>query len=159
MAHLTSAHTLSASLVSSQSRNGSLNVTKLPLSSLAGININGLGSKHQARGLIRNKPFQTIITSAIAAPPRSESAAKSGEGHSALRQGLGNVGEVPPALVPWLLRLAHVKSKITGGDSNVALQESARGVLLWKVGFYSLSSFALRETKPFIEEKNSVLKK
>jgi hypothetical protein len=34
--------------------------------------------------------------------------------------------------MPWLLRLAHVKSRITGGDSGAALQESARGLLLWK---------------------------
>ncbi len=39
-----------------------------------------------------------------------------------------------PVHMPWLLRLAHVKSKIAGGDSNTALQESARGLLLWKVG-------------------------
>jgi hypothetical protein len=35
--------------------------------------------------------------------------------------------------MPWLLRLAHIKSRITGGDSNVALQESARGLRMWKV--------------------------
>ena len=40
-----------------------------------------------------------------------------------------------PVLMPWLLRLAHVKSKVAGGDSAAALQESARGLLLWKVGW------------------------
>lgn len=56
------------------------------------------------------------------------------DGHSALLQGLGEVGDVAPTHMPWLLRLAHVKSKVAGGDSNTALQESARGLLLWKVG-------------------------
>ena len=55
------------------------------------------------------------------------------EGHSALLQGLGEVGDVAPVHLPWLLRLAHVKSKVAGGDSNTALQESARGLLLWMV--------------------------
>jgi hypothetical protein len=55
------------------------------------------------------------------------------EGHHALSKGLGQVGDVATAHLPWLLRLAHVKSKITGGDSGVSLQESAQGLLLWKV--------------------------
>ncbi|GAB4823718.1 hypothetical protein N2152v2_010764 [Parachlorella kessleri] len=54
------------------------------------------------------------------------------EGHSALLRGLGDVGDVAPVHLPWLLRLSHVKSKVAGGDSNTALQESARGLLLWK---------------------------
>lgn len=64
--------------------------------------------------------------------PASHAHKKAGEGHSALLQGLGSVGDVPPALMPWLLRLAHVSSKVAGGDSAAALQDAARGVLTWK---------------------------
>lgn len=71
-------------------------------------------------------------STAVAAPPRPSAPPASGEGHFALLQGLGNVGEVSPALMPWLLRLAHVQSRAAGGDSGAALQQSARGVLLWK---------------------------
>lgn len=57
---------------------------------------------------------------------------RSGDGHSALLQGLGAIGDVPPALMPWLLRLAHVRSGISGGDSAASLQSTAGGTLLWK---------------------------
>lgn len=76
--------------------------------------------------------FGRLTISAVAAEAPAKPAA-AGEGHSALLQGLGEVGDVAPVHMPWLLRLAHVKSKIAGGDSNTALQESARGLLLWKV--------------------------
>lgn len=74
-------------------------------------------------------PFHAVMSPA---EPSSPALKSSGEGHSALLQGLGDVGDVPPALMPWLLRLAHVKSKVTGGDSSAALQDAARGILLWK---------------------------
>lgn len=35
--------------------------------------------------------------------------------------------------MPWLLRFSHVNSKITGGDSAAALQDAARGLLVWKM--------------------------
>jgi uncharacterized protein with von Willebrand factor type A (vWA) domain len=57
---------------------------------------------------------------------------KSSSGHSALLQGLGDVGDVPPALMPWLLRLSHVSCRVDGGDSAAALQDAARGILTWK---------------------------
>ncbi|KAG7670575.1 hypothetical protein Ndes2437B_g05113 [Nannochloris sp. 'desiccata'] len=67
------------------------------------------------------------------APARpTSSTKKSGSGHSALLQGLGDVGDVPPTLMPWLLRLSHVSCRIAGGDSAAALQDAARGVLTWK---------------------------
>ncbi len=70
-----------------------------------------------------------LVVAAVAAP-----AAPGREGgHTALLHGLGEVGDVPAVHMPWLLRLAHIKSRITGGDSTVALQESARGLLMWKV--------------------------
>ncbi|KAK9816841.1 hypothetical protein WJX72_005809 [[Myrmecia] bisecta] len=68
---------------------------------------------------------------AIAAPPKPLSKAAT-EGHSGLQHGLGELGDVPTAHVPWLLRLAYLRSKIHGGDSNDALKDSARGLLLWK---------------------------
>ncbi|KAK9917136.1 hypothetical protein WJX75_006780 [Coccomyxa subellipsoidea] len=34
--------------------------------------------------------------------------------------------------MPWLLRLAHIRAKVQGGDSNEALRDNARGILLWK---------------------------
>lgn len=70
-----------------------------------------------------------VVASAAAAPSKAGGA----EGHTALLHSLGEVGEVAPVHMPWLLRLAHIKSRITGGDSNAALQESARGLLMWKV--------------------------
>jgi hypothetical protein len=71
-----------------------------------------------------------VLASAAAAPAP---AATASGGHTGLLHGLGKVGEVSASHMPWLLRLAHIKSRITGGDSNVALQESARGLLMWKV--------------------------
>ena len=62
-----------------------------------------------------------VAVSALAeAPPRaaasssssssiSSTASSSGGGHAALLHGLGAVGDVPPKLMPFLLRLAHVK--------------------------------------------------
>ena len=76
-----------------------------------------------------------VAAAAPEAPPRP--AAAEG-GHTALLHGLGQVGDVSAVHMPWLLRLAHIKSKITGGDSNAALQDSARGLLLWKVRFAAI---------------------
>ncbi len=54
------------------------------------------------------------------------------QGHSALLHGLGAVGDVSPAQLPWLLRLAHVKATHAGADSAAALAESARGLQAWR---------------------------
>ena len=35
-----------------------------------------------------------------------------GDGHDALLHGLGEVGDVAPMHMPWLLRLAHVRLAI-----------------------------------------------
>ena len=77
----------------------------------------------------RRQQRAAVVASAAAAPSKPAGS----EGHTALLHGLGEVGEVAPVHMPWLLRLAHLKSRITGGDSNAALQESARGLLMWKV--------------------------
>ena len=81
------------------------------------------------------------------------------EGHSALLQGLGELGDVTPGLMPGLLRLSHIRyassgalvtrelppcchtltlvwlfrAKVQGGDSTEALKENARGILIWQV--------------------------
>lgn len=34
---------------------------------------------------------------------------RSTRGHADLLHGLGEVGDVPPTLMPWLLRLAHIR--------------------------------------------------
>jgi len=39
---------------------------------------------------------------------------------------------VAPSHLPWLLRLAHIQSRRTGGDSSVAIQETARGLMAWR---------------------------
>ncbi len=46
-----------------------------------------------------------MLNAASATVPR-------GEGHDALLHGLGEVGDVAPTHMPWLLRLAHVRSAI-----------------------------------------------
>lgn len=42
--------------------------------------------------------------------------------HASLLHGFGTVGEVSPTHLPWLLRLSHVRAKVSGGDSGEALQ-------------------------------------
>ncbi|GFR40849.1 hypothetical protein Agub_g1499 [Astrephomene gubernaculifera] len=51
--------------------------------------------------------------------------------HASLLHGLGSVGEVSATHLPWLLRLAHVRAKTSGGDSSEALQASSRGLAAW----------------------------
>ena len=48
------------------------------------------------------------ISNAIATPP-SHRPAHGAEGHSALLQGLGELGDVTPGLMPALLRLSHIR--------------------------------------------------
>ena len=57
------------------------------------------------------------VYSAVAAPLELKHSAKPVEGHSALLQGLGEMGEVATKHVPWLLRLAHIRYKgVSKGD-------------------------------------------
>lgn len=56
---------------------------------------------------------------AVAAPLHTDQHAQL---HVSTRQGLGTVGDVSPTHLPWLLRLAHVRSRTTGADSGEALQ-------------------------------------
>ncbi|KAG2436957.1 hypothetical protein HXX76_006473 [Chlamydomonas incerta] len=51
--------------------------------------------------------------------------------HSSLLHGLGSVGDVNASHLPWLLRLAHVRARVSGGDSQEALQASSRGLSAW----------------------------
>lgn len=51
----------------------------------------------------------TGIVAAVASPELRKTEQKQSEGHSALLQGLGEVGDVATVHVPWLLRLAHIR--------------------------------------------------
>ncbi|KAL6778245.1 hypothetical protein ACKKBG_A17460 [Auxenochlorella protothecoides x Auxenochlorella symbiontica] len=53
-------------------------------------------------------------------------------GHTDLINGLGYVGSVPTSLMPWLLRLSHIRSSISGSDTADALQDAACGLLIWQ---------------------------
>ncbi len=71
---------------------------------------------------------------AFAEPATAESAkqheqqhAPGSGGHTALLHGLGAMGDVPPAQVPWLLRLVHVQARLLGRDSKQLLEVSAPG--------------------------------
>lgn len=91
-----------------------------------------------------------------AAPAAARPASTAADsGHTALLHSLGEVGDVATMHMPWLLRLAHIKSRITGGDSNLALQESARGLLMWKAALERglvLDDFTISQ---LIDEKDS----
>ncbi|GBF95418.1 hypothetical protein Rsub_08380 [Raphidocelis subcapitata] len=81
----------------------------------------------------RRSPAPPAAAAATAAPPAPPHAAPApGGGHSALLRGLGDTGDVPPALMPFLLRLAHILGHAEGRDSAAALSESARGVMGWR---------------------------
>lgn len=73
----------------------------------------------------RAKPPAPALA-AVAAPAPVQGdlsiANNAASGHSTLLHGLGDVGDIPAAYVPWLLRLAHARSKIAGGDSAHAVQ-------------------------------------
>lgn len=67
---------------------------------------------------VKSKSNKTPKLSAttLAAPPAQEYT-KANEGHVALLNGLGEVGEVAPALMPWLLRLSHIRLHLTSSFS------------------------------------------
>lgn len=56
-----------------------------------------------------NARSRNVAVKSIAAPMEVKGEQKRNEGHSALLQGLGEVGDVPTVHVPWLLRLAHIR--------------------------------------------------
>lgn len=56
-------------------------------------------------------------------------------GHFAMVQGLGQIGEVDATHLPWILRLAHIRST-ENGDSSTAMDESAIGLTVWRVRFH-----------------------
>ncbi|PNH06834.1 hypothetical protein TSOC_006749 [Tetrabaena socialis] len=62
------------------------------------------------------------LTAARAAATDLEVGSHNTVQHVSLVAGLGSVGEVSPTHLPWLLRLAHVRSGTTGGDSVEALK-------------------------------------
>lgn len=65
---------------------------------------------------------ERIVPGAAATEMAPRSALSSASGHSALLHGLGDLGDLPPGCVPWLLRIAHARARMDGGDSADALQ-------------------------------------
>lgn len=70
-------------------------------------NLSQLCSLRTANTQRRNRAVQPL--KAVAVPEQKKAEQKQNEGHSALLQGLGEVGDVPTVHVPWLLRLAHIR--------------------------------------------------
>lgn len=73
-----------------------------------------------------------VVTAAAAvdAPPAVSPAAASG--HTALLHGLGDVGDIPAAYMPWVLRIAAACSHTSGGDSQAAMADISRGISTWR---------------------------
>lgn len=69
-------------------------------------------------GPSRCKRAALVVAAAVFAPAAISHASG---GHTALLHGLGNIGDVEPAHMPFLLRLAHTRAK-QGADSSQALQ-------------------------------------
>ncbi|KAF6255953.1 hypothetical protein COO60DRAFT_1296414 [Scenedesmus sp. NREL 46B-D3] len=73
---------------------------------------------------------------AAAAPHHSSNAAAAG--HTALLHGLGDVGDISPSHMPWVLRIAHVSTQRSsdsssgGADSQEAMAHISRGLSAWK---------------------------
>ena len=61
---------------------------------------------HLAVGAAAARRLRVAVSALAEAPPRAVS---SGGGHATLLHGLGAVGDVPPKLMPYLLRLSHVR--------------------------------------------------
>ena len=70
----------------------------------------------------------TLTAEAATAP-----AVRSARGHADLLHGLGEVGDVAPTLMPWLLRLAHIRqapSSINMLQRNTCDQHLLKGTTL-----------------------------
>ena len=63
---------------------------------------------HKLVGRRAEKRGRLEVSNAIAAPP-DHRPVQSADGHSALLQGLGELGDVTPGLMPGLLRLSHIR--------------------------------------------------
>ena len=61
----------------------------------------------RAKQCLQRSSLCCQATLTLEAPAASPS--RVNQGHAALRHGLGQVGNVPPTLMPWLLRLAHIR--------------------------------------------------
>mmetsp|Transcript_26101 Transcript_26101/g.57021 ORF Transcript_26101/g.57021 Transcript_26101/m.57021 type:complete len:697 (+) Transcript_26101:262-2352(+) len=82
---------------------------------------------------LNRSPVATHATAgATIAEPHKAPAQKASAGHSALLHGLGDLGDVSATHMPWLLRVAHARSRTSGCDSTRALQEAARGLTTWR---------------------------
>ena len=61
---------------------------------------------------------QLRVAAAVTAPAKP-GAVRRVEGHSALLQGLGRLGDVAPSHMPWLLRLAHIRHAVAGHQLHI----------------------------------------
>lgn len=78
-------------------------------------------SRHSRRSV-------AVFAAAVAEAP----AAPAASGHTALLHGLGDVGDTPAALMPWVLRIAAACSHTSGGDSQAAMADISRGISTWR---------------------------
>lgn len=109
---------------------------------------------HRSQQTIRLLPAQAT---AAAAPPEqaaisSNHSHTSASGHTALLHGLGDVGDIAPAHMPWVLRIAHVSATTTGGDSQAAMAEISRGLSAWKA---SINRGLLPDDEAILQLKRS----
>lgn len=72
-----------------------------------------------------------VFAAAVAEAPAAQHA-PAASGHTALLHGLGDVGDTPAALMPWVLRIAAACSHTSGGDSQAAMADISRGISIWR---------------------------
>lgn len=79
----------------------------------------------------RHKPHLAMREAAAVADAPTENTT-SINGHSALLHSLGDVGDIPAAYMPWVLRIAAACSHTSGGDSQAAMADISRGINTWR---------------------------
>lgn len=108
-----------------------------------------------------NRPCRTVVlvpqaaAAAAVAPADHSSTAHHpnvATGHTSLLHGLGDVGDIAPAHMPWVLRIAHVSAHTTGGDSQAAMAEISRGLSAWKA---SINRGLLPDDEAILQLKRS----
>lgn len=72
------------------------------------------------------------LAAAIADAPTTGPIPAAASGHTALLHGLGDVGDVPAAYMPWVLRIAAACAQTSGGDSQAAMSDICRGISCWR---------------------------
>lgn len=72
-------------------------------------NVDDLLSGWRRRELVQHSRSQMQCQATIASEAAAAPADRTARGHAELLHGLGEVGDVAPTLMPWLLRLAHIR--------------------------------------------------